>query len=186
VSADLICPFCGEADYDSPGLKNHIDFFCERYRLVDSSVCRPAFASPPTGDPTSEAVEAATRALCRHAAEVCGTDPNDEWTHCADTYKQEASLVLATGLPLSCWVCPETYALTLQAVRAEIEAKNVIADQLTQVVAERDALKAALIGLRKFPLWVSDEDGRAALDAEDAADTALTGTDKPALTGGEG
>jgi hypothetical protein len=42
----MICPFCGERDYDTPGLKNHIEHYCDRYRLVDSSVCGTPFTPP--------------------------------------------------------------------------------------------------------------------------------------------
>lgn len=34
MSAELLCPFCGESGYDAPGLKAHLESYCDRYRGV--------------------------------------------------------------------------------------------------------------------------------------------------------
>jgi len=31
VQADVVCPFCGERDFDLIGLKNHLKFYCNTY-----------------------------------------------------------------------------------------------------------------------------------------------------------
>jgi hypothetical protein len=36
LSEDLICPFCGETDFDEIGLKHHLIEYCEKYNLVET------------------------------------------------------------------------------------------------------------------------------------------------------
>lgn len=40
------CPFCGEDDFDLPGLKNHLLFFCSAYDSVEQ-LRPPLFACLP-------------------------------------------------------------------------------------------------------------------------------------------
>ena len=33
--SDLVCPFCGEQDFDKPGLKYHLETYCDEYKNVE-------------------------------------------------------------------------------------------------------------------------------------------------------
>ena len=35
-SSDIVCPFCGEKDFDKIGLKDHLERFCEEYATTIS------------------------------------------------------------------------------------------------------------------------------------------------------
>lgn len=52
--APLICPFCGEGDFDAVGLKMHLAFgWCEPYQNIDlRAALEPAARDePPPRDP---------------------------------------------------------------------------------------------------------------------------------------
>ena len=34
LSPATFCPFCGEDDFDKPGLKYHIETYCEQYKNI--------------------------------------------------------------------------------------------------------------------------------------------------------
>lgn len=35
VSGMLVCPFCGDVDFDKEGLKYHLDNYCDEYRQIN-------------------------------------------------------------------------------------------------------------------------------------------------------